>query len=234
MRQPSQESARKTYFNHLKSLLVKDQSLQLLSLIEQARAESDRLNKSGISLSEVEANLVGHLVRLKGCQNFVEIGTLTGYSALHISINQPSGSRLWTIEKDPTHAQISRTLFADYNTLNEGQKIIVGIEGDARMALENLSEQGPFDGIFIDGNKAAYLDYLLWAEKNLKPGSLLIADNVYLSGAVFEGEKLGQALKFSEKQIAIMKEFNERIFGSGKYEPCLIDSDEGLISAILK
>lgn len=231
--QDSELTAKQRYFQFLSQDSTNTDSTTK-SLFKKARAESDRLNKSGISLSEIEAKLVGHLVRLKACQNFIEIGTLTGYSALFISENQPIGSRLWTIEKDPVHAEIAKGIFAEYNTNQQGQKVIVGLEGDARLVLQNLSEQGPFDGIFIDGNKAAYLDYLIWAEQNLKPGSLVLADNIYLSGAVFDGDKQGQAAKFSDKQVQIMREFNQRIFKSGRYEPCLIDTSEGLISAILK
>ena len=103
------------------------------------------------------------------------------------------------------------------------------LEGAAEDSLKTLSAKGPFDGIFIDANKGAYLDYLLWAEKNLRPGSLVMADNVFLRGGVW-GDT---SSSFSAAQIKVVREFNARLADRRKYESVMIPTSEGLFVARL-
>ncbi|MNT10850.1 putative O-methyltransferase [compost metagenome] len=166
-------------------------------------------------------------MRLHGCKKFVEIGTLTGLSAQYIFEALPEGGELWTLEKDPKHAGMAQQAFAKMNVASS-KKIHV-IVGDARIELEKLAALGPFDGVFIDGNKAAYMDYLMWSEKNLRAGGLVLADNVFLSGAVW-GDATTQ--KFSEKQVRVMQEVNLRLADKSLYTSSLIPTFEGLFAAI--
>lgn len=199
-----------------------------------ARESSDKLNKTGISLGLTEARLVAFLIRQNKCQKFVEIGTLTGASALWILQALPSDGRLWTLEKDPAHAAAAREV------LKCDARATI-LEGDARETLKILSSEGPFDGIFIDGNKAAYGDYLAWAEANVRAGGLIIADNVFLSGAVFAStdkpetpDSSPQKAKFSFKQIEVMRAFNRRLADSSLYDSTLVPTPEGLLVAVKK
>lgn len=192
----------------------------------QSRQFADELNLGRISISASEARLIQTLVQLHGCKKFVEIGTLTGLSAQYILEALPEYGELWTLEKDPVHAEKAQQIFSQ---LKLGTKKVHLVVGDARVELEKLAALGPFDGVFIDGNKAAYLDYLLWAEKNLRPGGLVLADNVFLSGAVW-GDSTTQ--KFSEKQIRIMQEVNLRLADRSLYTSSLIPTFEGLFAAI--
>lgn len=195
-------------------------------LKKMAREHAISLGLERISLSSAEGQLLKTLIRAHGCQKFVEIGTLTGLSAHYIFEALPAGGQLWTIEKDPRHAQLAAQSF---EKLDQSTKKIHLVIGDARVELEQLCQHGPFDGIFIDGNKAAYLDYLLWAEKSLRQGGLIIADNIFLSGAVW-GESTTQ--KFSEKQIRVMTEFNQRLSDPSRYISAVVPSPEGLFVAV--
>lgn len=208
---------------YLESLSKEEGSNKLLS-----RKFATELGLARISVSASEASLISLLVKIHGCRKFVEIGTLTGLSAQYIFEALPEGGQLWTLEKDPKHAEKAAQVFSKVS--QESKKISL-VVGDAREELKNLSQFGPFDGIFIDGNKAAYYDYLLWAEKNLRPGGLILADNIFLSGAVW-GDQTAQ--KFSEKQIRILKEFNQRLSDPNIYESAIAPTSEGLFIAIKK
>jgi predicted O-methyltransferase YrrM len=196
-------------------------------LFEEAREFARQIGKAPIGLSPHEARLVASLIHLAGCKKFVEIGTLTGVSALWIAEALPAGGELWTLEKDEKHAQFAKEIFAKYHHHKPGKKIHL-IEGDAKLTLKSIQELAPFDGIFIDGNKAAYGIYLDWAEKNLKKGALILADNIFLGGAVVTGNKA----VFSKKQIEVMKSFNERLADPKRYFSAVIPTGEGLFAAI--
>lgn len=201
----------------------------LEKLIQEARRQSETLGKLGISMSHNEARVMATFIQAARCQNFVEIGTLTGATALWIADALAPQGNLWTFEKDERHSQAAGLIFNEYH--RTGKTKINLIQGDAVEKLPEIEKFGPFDGIFIDGNKAAYLKYLDWAEKNLKPGALVIGDNVFLGGSVFNTELDS---KFSKKQIQVMQEFNQRLADPNRYSSCLILSSEGLLVAVKK
>lgn len=209
--------------NYLASLLKDETELK-----QQSRKYAEELGLARISISAAEAQLIKTLVRTHGAKRFVEIGTLTGLSAQYLWEALPEGGELWTLEKDPKHGEMAARIFAQ---LDQSKKKIHLVMGDAREELEKISAAGPFDGVFIDGNKAAYFDYLTWAEKNLRPGGLILADNVFLSGAVW-GETTQQ--RFSEKQIRVMQEFNKRLADPNLFEGAIVPTFEGLYIAIKK
>lgn len=214
---------------------AKDKYLQSLfpteihPLIEKARKYSEEFGKSGISMTAYESRVMLSLIAAHESKKFVEIGTLTGATAIWISESMPTNSELWTLEKDEKHAQAAADVFQEYHQMRKDKKIHLVI-GDAVETLKSIEDCGPFDGIFIDGNKAAYGTYLDWAEANLREGAIIIADNVFLGGSVW-GE---ESSKFSEKQIRVMKEFNHRLADQKKYQSSLLKTDEGLFFAVKK
>lgn len=220
--------------------------------VQTAIQNSESVFKKAISLSLAEGQILAFLIQQNNCLNFVEIGTLTGHSALWIlkaldqnqrSLNNGTGAngRLYTFEKDPKHAEMARSVLQTFSDFTSAEIVI----GDAVEKLPTIETKGPFDGIFIDGNKSAYGQYLDWAEKNLKKGALIVADNVFLSGQVFVGDKATDALsknseisseskpknKFSEKQVKVMQEFNRRLSDPKRYASALIPTEEGLFVA---
>ncbi len=196
-------------------------------LFGKARAAAQTIGKAAISLSPAEARLMSTLIASHKCERFVEIGTLTGASALWILEGLASGGVLWTLEKDPTHAQLAQTIFAEWSVLSPGKAVHL-VEGDAQQTLQSIQSHGPFDGIFIDGNKSAYGAYLDWVETHLKKGALILADNIFLGGSVLTGNKA----QFSKKQISVMKEFNERLADPKRYQSAIVPTGEGLFMAI--
>ena len=100
------------------------------------------------------------------------------------------------------------------------------IHGPAMESLKKLEErEAPFDMVFIDADKSAYMDYLRWSNKNLKPGGLLVGDNTFSLWCCFmESRKKEQ----DEKALKIMKQFNKEMADSGEYISTLIPTEEGL------
>lgn len=207
---------------YLSELFSKENETKKLS-----RQFAEELGLARISVSPAEAQLIKTLVQMHGCRKFVEIGTLTGLSAQYLFEALPEGATLWTLEKDPKHGEKSAEVFSK---LDQSKKKIKLVMGDAREELQKLEAEGPFDGVFIDGNKAAYMDYLLWAEKNLRPGGLVLADNVFLNGSVW-GE---ESQRFSDKQVRIMREFNQRLADPNIYDSAIAPTFEGLFIGIKK
>lgn len=150
--------------------------------LEAALADSEAAGLPSINVSPVQGKLLHLLARLQGARNILEIGTLGGYSAIWLARALPAGGRLITLEANPKHAEIARANIAraglaDLVELRLGK----GLETLPQLAQE---KRGPFDLIFIDADKPGYPDYLPWAIKLSRPGSLIIADNVVRKGGV--------------------------------------------------
>lgn len=187
-----------------------------------ARKNSESLGLEAISLSKAEAQILQFLVMMTGAEKVVEIGTLTGLSALYILDCLKTNGQLWTLEKSPEHAALAKTVLSQYIEKNQCRILI----GDAKIELEGLKKEGPFDAIFIDGNKAAYLDYFQWAVINVKVGGVIVADNVFLAGAVW-GDTSTQ--KFSEKQVKVVNEMNRMAFADKNLKSVVLPTEEGLL-----
>ncbi len=190
--------------------------------MKQSRQSAESIGLNAISLAAPEGQLLFFLLKSSQAQKVIEIGTLTGLSAQYILQALPSTGKLWTLEKSVQHADLAR--FSLTEEIAQGRcEILVG---DAKENLETLAANGPFDAVFIDGNKAAYFDYFNWALNHIKPGGLIIADNTFLSGAVW-GDSTQQ--KFNAKQIEAVKKMNAIAFTDPRVTSVLIPTQEGLL-----
>jgi predicted O-methyltransferase YrrM len=129
-------------------------------------------------VSPPQGALLELLARLAGARRILEIGTLAGYSTLWLARALPADGRLITLESDPAHAEVARRNLAGLPV-----EVIVG------PALETLpSVEGSFDLVFIDADKRSNAEYLAWALRLSRPGTLIVADNVVRGGALLAGE----------------------------------------------
>lgn len=114
----------------------------------------------------------------------MEIGTLGGYSTIWLARALPADGHLISLEVDPTCAEVAR---ANISRAGLADRVEVRL-GAALDTLAQLVAEGhvPFDLFFIDADKRNNPDYLTWALKLSRPGTLIIADNVIRDGSVLD------------------------------------------------
>ena len=135
----------------------------------------DRGDLPPAEVSPPQGALLELLARLAGARAILEIGTLAGYSTAWLARALPPGGRLVTLEADPR----ARRGRAPQPRRPAGVEVIAG------PALETLpGSTGPFDLVFIDADKRSNAEYLRWALRLSRPGTLIVADNVVRGGAV--------------------------------------------------
>ena len=112
------------------------------------------------------------LAQAHASKRLLEVGTANGYSALWLGeVARAQGGRLWTIERDSDRVQL-----AWRNIERAGlSKVVEVLEGDARHVIRALD--GPFDLVFLDGEKDEYQEYWSLVYPKLAEGGLLVADN---------------------------------------------------------
>lgn len=169
-----------------------------------------------IQLGPSEARLIELLLRLVGARQVVEVGTLSGYSALRLARSLPSEGHVHTIESELHHAEVARQVIA---AASESHRITVhlGLGVDVLPSLESL---GPFCGVFIDADKESYPLYGRWAAKHVRSGGLLIADNVFLFGQLLD----------DTPRAAAMRRFHQE--AKEHFETACIPTPDGLLLGI--
>ena len=110
----------------------------------------------------------------------LEVGTAVGFSALLFCEYGPGNMQVTTIEKYEKRIPIARENFRRAGRENQ----ITLLEGDAADILKELQE--PYDLIFMDAAKGQYIHFLDDVLRLMKPGSILISDNVLQGGDIIE------------------------------------------------
>lgn len=151
-----------------------------------------------IQLSPSDGKLIGLLLRLAGAAKVVELGTLVGYSAIHMARALAPGGHLWSIEYEPRHAEVAR---ANLEAAGVADRVTV-LVGAGRKLLPTLVDRAPFDAVFIDADKANYAHYGQWAIDHLRPGGLVLGDNAYLFGELLGDSDRGRAMRAFHELVA--------------------------------
>lgn len=155
-----------------------------------------------ISVAPNQGALLHILARLVGAQKILEIGALGGYSGIWLGRALPPGGHMISLEVSPKHAEVARA-----NLARAGLAEVVEVRlGSAHDSLPRLAEEGagPFDLVFIDADKVSTPDYLTWALRLTKPGSLIIIDNVVRGGAVADPASQDADVRGVQRGLAML------------------------------
>jgi predicted O-methyltransferase YrrM len=152
--------------------------------LEAARGANEQAGLPSIDVTRLQGKFLEFLVRVSGARRILEIGTLGGYSTLWLARALPEDGRIVTLELDPHHAEVARANLQNAGVLDHVD-LIVGPAIDTLPTLKNTAA-APFDLIFIDADKQSYPQYLHWALKLSRPGTVIVADNVVRQGKVVE------------------------------------------------
>jgi caffeoyl-CoA O-methyltransferase len=192
-------------------------------VLREIRERCAREGLPDIQIAALDARHLEVLASVAGARRAVEIGTLGGYSGVSLLRGMGIGGVLDTIEIDPRHAEVARESFRRAGYTTQARIHL----GPALQVLPKLAAQGPFDLCFIDADKESYPDYLNWAADNLRPGGLVLADNVFLFGELADKPTGGRVTA-----IAGMQAFHQILANSGRFRATVLPTGEGMAVAV--
>lgn len=177
MRVPDYPSADSTHWSavddYFSGLLAPSDAHLRAALIEN--------NACGLPAHDVSATqgkMLALFARMVGAKRILEIGTLGAYSTIWMARALPADGKIVTIEFNEKHAAVARK-----NINRAGLDDVIDLHvGSALDVLPMLT--APFDMIFIDADKPNNPNYIRWALKLSRPGTVIIGDNVVRGGAV--------------------------------------------------
>lgn len=137
-------------------------------------------------VSPMQGKLLALIAGMVGARHVLEIGTLGAYSTIWLARALPASGKVVTVEANPAYAEVARSNLeraglSDRVELREGKALDV-------LPLLEAETAGPFDLIFIDADKPNNPDYLRWALRLSRPGTVIVGDNVVRGGAVADAD----------------------------------------------
>ena len=190
-------------------------------VVEQLRAETRALGDvAGMQIGDDQGQLLTLLTRLVGARRAVEVGTFTGYSSLCIARGLVEGGTLLCCDTS-----------AEWTAIGVRAWERAGLRGRIELriapALETLSRLPADAGIdlaFIDADKRGYAAY--WDElvPRIRPGGLLLVDNVLWSGEIVDDAAGGG-------NVPVLRAFNDKVAADERVDVVVLPAYDGLTVA---
>jgi predicted O-methyltransferase YrrM len=155
-----------------------------------------------IDVSPLLGALLGVLAHAVNARRILEIGTLGGYSAIWMARALPPDGRLVTLEANPRHAEVAR---ANVARADLAKRIDIRV-GAALDLLPGLVDEGhAFDLAFIDADKENNAAYADWAATLVRPGGLVVVDNVVRAGRIADPADTSPPIEGTRSLYAAMR-----------------------------
>jgi predicted O-methyltransferase YrrM len=187
---------------------------------KRLRRETEKLPNAGMQLGPDQGAFLAWLVKLIGARRSLEIGVFTGSSALTVAMALPSGGQLVACDISKEWTSVGKPYWTEAGV---ARKIDLRI-GPAEATLEQLTREfgnNSFDFAFIDADKAAYDLYYESCLQLVRPGGLIVLDNVLRRGDVADE-------KINEEGTRLMRTLNLKIRDDQRVSAVMLTLGDGM------
>lgn len=172
---------------------------------------------AGMQISHDEGELLTMLVRLTGARTAIEVGVFTGYSAVCIARGLSEGGRLLACDVSEEWTAVAR---AYWKRAGVAERIDLRI-APAVETLRALPADPVVDFAFIDADKTGYRAYYEEIVPRLRPGGLVVLDNVLRGGRVVRPGEAGA-------DVAAIREVNDLVVADERVESVMLPVRDGV------
>ena len=178
-----------------------------------------RTNHARMLSGSVQGQLMRMLVQMSGAKDILELGTFTGYSAICMAAATPEDGHMDTLE---INDELEDLILEGFERAGVSEKVDLHI-GDCKETLKAFREEGRrYDLVYMDANKREYCEYYELIFDMVRPGGLILADNVLWDGKVCQNP-LPQ-----DKQTLGIARFNDMIKEDRRVESVILPLRDGL------
>ncbi len=191
--------------------------------IQRELIESTRREVGDLSIMQIapeQGAFMTLLARAIGARSAVEVGTFTGYSALCLARGLPDDGRLVCCDTSEEWTAIGRPF---WERAGVADRIDLRI-GPAIDTLRALPPDETLDLAFIDADKGGYVDYYEEILARLRPGGLVLADNVLWMWRVTDPE-------IQDEQTQAIRKFNDHVAADARVDKVMLPVSDGLTIA---
>jgi predicted O-methyltransferase YrrM len=201
-----------------------DVSLREPPILGSLREETAQLPLARMQISPEQGQFMALLVRLMRARRVLEVGVFTGYSSLSMALAMPADGHLVACDVSEEWTATARRY---WNEAGVADRIELRL-GPALPTLDALLESGAadsFDMAFVDADKAHYDAYYERALRLLRPGGLLLIDNVLWSGRVIEPQA-------RDDDTLALRALNKKIHADERVSISMLPLADGLTLAM--
>lgn len=178
-----------------------------------------RTNHARMLSGAAQGQLMRMIARMADARRILELGTFTGYSAICLGSALPADGHLDTLELND---ELEDLILEGFEKSGLADRISLHI-GDCKETLKRLAEEGKvYDLVYIDANKREYCEYYELVFDMIRPGGLILADNVLWDGKVCM-DPLPQ-----DKQTLGIARFNDMVSADPRVESVILPIRDGL------
>ena len=178
-----------------------------------------RTNHARMLSGSVQGQLMRMMVQMSGAREILELGTFTGYSAICLAGALPQDGHLDTLELND---ELEDLILEGFEKAGLEDRISLHI-GDCKETILKLREEGRmYDMVYMDANKREYCEYYELVFDMIRPGGIILADNVLWDG------KVCQSPLPQDKQTLGIARFNDMVSADPRVESVIIPLRDGL------
>ena len=193
------------------------------ALLARLREETSQLEMARMQISVEQGRLMALLAGAIGARRAVEVGVFTGYSSLCVASALPDDGKLVALDVSEEWTAVARRYWAEAGVSHKID-LRLAPAGQSLAAMLAAGEAGTYDFAFIDADKDAYPGYYAQCLELLRPGGLVLIDNMFLNGRVVEP-------KADDRAAHIVRDLAEAIFADRRVAPALVPIGDGLLLA---
>jgi predicted O-methyltransferase YrrM len=190
--------------------------------LRQLKATAKEAGIPPIWISPEQASFMQILLKSAQAIHVLEVGTLAGYGAIQMARALPPDGRVVTIEIDTARADFAREW---------AEKEASGVKGRLEVLVRNANDvlatldDRCFDAAFLDADKASYPIYLRHARRLVRPGGLILVDNAFAFGQLFDEQP-------TDKEALAVRAFNDHMAAQEDLHGVIVPLGDGLWVAL--
>jgi caffeoyl-CoA O-methyltransferase len=210
-----------TVTSELQDYAVAHGSFPVDDVLADLRVETEKLGSpASMQVGPDQGQLLTFLTRMVGARHAVEVGTFTGYSSLCIARGLPADGKLTCCDISEEWTSIARRA---WHRAGLARRIELRL-GRGLDVLRELPRQPQLDLVFVDADKVGYVSYWNELVPRVRPGGLLLADNVLWSGRIVDDA-------VDDAEIHALRAFNDMVALDDRVEVVILPAFDGLTLA---
>jgi O-methyltransferase len=197
-------------------------SLREDELLVRLREETSHLEMARMQISPEQGQFMALLLKLIGAQSYLEVGTFTGYSALVCAQAMGEGGQVYALDISKEWTAIAQKYWDEAGV---AKRIHLKL-GSAAESMASLldDKHNTLDAIFVDADKTGYAAYIQYGYELLRPGGLLMIDNVLWGGSVIDPND-------DDEDTVAIRRVNEAMLVDDRFDLSLVPIGDGLTLA---
>ncbi|HET6344548.1 MAG TPA: class I SAM-dependent methyltransferase [Myxococcota bacterium] len=192
-------------------------------VLSELRAETSKLEHAMMQVPRDQGLFMGLLAQLMGVRQVLEVGVFTGYSSLAVALALPEDGRIIACDVSEAWTRVARR-FWEKGGVAHKIDLRLAPARDTLQALLDDGQAGSFDMAFIDADKAQYDIYYEQALTLLRPGGVVLLDNMLWGGAVIDATR-------QDADTLAIRALNKKVGSDPRVSMTLLPLADGVLIA---